>query len=959
MGDFHIEVPDAGVEHELESLPSQSSVTNLSFTMMDEKPKVPVRRRRSLGSDFETPKGQVQIPSSLEELRELFQGAGLLMIPLKTSEQALPTDEEELLVGTEHSSKEELQRAVKRLNTYRWFCRVPPVDIEEDEVELCECLSEALLLRQPVFLNESHLTARRISDLGEQLGGFMAKGDCTMMLHKESSLISAVDVGILCSHTAGWSYASSPPPGVDESSAAPGLQDEMLRRAGRHRSDWHAEHPEERGKGFATWFPMFSKTTEPVSLQNLPDSLTGFRSMWEISEKWMNDKAQEPKEAPKTPSPSPSGPSGSGACSPRRPWTNQSTRSRPGTVGTVGTMASSTSRQSPQESKPNGQRVRQVLWGSTEGAKRREWSRASNLSWGDRSKTVMLRRQLLNPRLQGIAGSRIGDTCILRGAPSVGHDTKEDEPNFVVFPPEGVCPLELLSGCHLPTWTIMPNSRCFQPSHALQVRMWRVRLLRARLPPPGGSRRASKYNSLWLPEDAPYDAIRLEELPLSFLTCDCSAEGNSFCILFRPQLLRLCEGDQLEVELRGLRGSNQRHHFFHEFRTCAELEWQDHEFFEKVQTFCELFGNIQPFQAALPPLHRSFSVPSSTVPDLRPLSHLTKEFKTDDIELSMFFYCAGVATFDACLRLQRSDGKIKVERATMVFNLHDRFLVRVLLPCSVSKYELAFRIATTQRPEKLVEHPLKYSIRSQESRSFPLTAVEDPPSQKYQRFGFCPVPAKAQLLGISICSPMEYGLQPGTLYFLVHVHRENLLEEAVPEPVGAPRATRLFEALRKEHQEAEFHALETQMILKKDPLFIEEMDPSEREDDLARRRSFQNTQRMMLHRPSSEAMDPSVNIMRRLHHGLECNLADRIQDLPMKMHLELVVREGRSNQQRFVQRLQRKLGHPEFFEGLLHLGDHDAGSKVELYYRITEDVSKAPLKIGEWNVGRLDALDDG
>eukprot|EP00913_Durusdinium_trenchii_P000193 g176.t1 len=101
------------------------------------------------------------------------------------------------------------------------------------------------------------------------------------------------------------------------------------------------------------------------------------------------------------------------------------------------------------------------------------------------------------------------------------------------------------------------------------------------------------------------------------------------------------------------------------------------------------------------------------------------EFKTDDIELSMFFYCAGVATFDACLRLQRSDGKIKVERATMVFNLHDRFLVRVLLPCSVSKYELAFRIATTQRPEKLVEHPLKYSIRSQESRSFPLTAVED------------------------------------------------------------------------------------------------------------------------------------------------------------------------------------------------------------------------------------------
>jgi hypothetical protein len=27
------------------------------------------------------------------------------------------------------------------------------------------------------------------------------------------------------------------------------------------------------------------------------------------------------------------------------------------------------------------------------------------------------------------------------------------------------------------------------------------------------------------------------------------------------------------------------------------------------------------------------------------------------------------------------------------------------------------------------------------SRSFPLTTVEDPPSQKYQRYGFCPVSA--------------------------------------------------------------------------------------------------------------------------------------------------------------------------------------------------------------------------
>ena len=69
------------------------------------------------------------------------------------------------------------------------------------------------------------------------------------------------------------------------------------------------------------------------------------------------------------------------------------------------------------------------------------------------------------------------------------------------------------------TCTWLRSLRC---SHG-QVRMWRVRLER-----PGSAR--------GLPADPPYDALRLEELPLSFLTCDCSAEGNSFCILFRESL---------------------------------------------------------------------------------------------------------------------------------------------------------------------------------------------------------------------------------------------------------------------------------------------------------------------------------------------------------------------------------------------------------------------------------------
>lgn len=177
-----------------------------------------------------------------------------------------------------------------------------------------------------------------------------------------------------------------------------------------------------------------------------------------------------------------------------------------------------------------------------------------------------------------------------------------------------------------------------------------------------------------LPEEPPYDAIRLEELPLSFLTCDCAAEGTSFCIIFRPQLSRISEGDQLEVELLGLRGSSQRHHFFHEFRSCGELAWQDHEFFEEVQNFCKMFSDIDVFKGTLPALpktlSRSFSLADNSLPELRPISHLSKDFKTDDMELSMYFYCSGAAAFEADLYLQRSDGKIKVDRSTLASNFH-------------------------------------------------------------------------------------------------------------------------------------------------------------------------------------------------------------------------------------------------------------------------------------------------
>jgi len=979
VGDYHIDLPDSLADESGSSAP-QSSATNLSCLDLDVKPHpVPAPKRKSskTGSSEDSDRSVIDArngkgfsaPETLEELRDLVQGAQLTMVPFKeqpspelmtlgASDSDLPDANEPEIT----SPREELLRAVKLLNIFRWFCRLPAVHVEEDDAEVCDLLSDALLLRQPVYLPESHHIARRVLDLGHQLGGYLAKGDSTIMLHKESSLISAISVGMLCSHTVGWSYASAPAPGQNAAAAARVcLKEEMMQRAARH-CDWHAEtFPQEspvKG-GFATWM-SFSKVTEPVVLQNLPDALGGYRTLFEISDQWMAECYEEPKiEKNLRPEP------------PARPRTNGSSsgvRSRPGTVGTVGTVATTSREERPTTS---SSRVRQVLWGSSESAKRREWSRACNLSWGDRSKSMMLRRKLLNPKLRSLGGSRVNDTCILR-APHCADANKEEEPDFVIFPPEGVCPMELLVGCHLPTWTIMPDSGQYQPGHSLQVRMWRVRLLR-RSPTESPElevsqslhRRLSKYSSPLLPEEPPYDAIRLEELPLSFLTCDCSAEGNSFCIIFRPHLPRICEGDQIEVELSGLSGSSERHHFFHDFRSCADLEWQDHEFFEEIQKFCKLFSDIDAFKGPRTfskSLSRSLSMSmpkDGSLPELRPISHLEKDFKTDDIEFSMYFYCVGVAAFEATLYLQRSDGEIKVERSTLVYHLDDYFLVRVKLPCSVSKYELGFRISTNQRPRKLVDYPLRYGIRSLESRSFPLTTVEDPPSQKYQRYGFCPVPPAAHLLGLTILAPMEYGLSPGSLYFLVHVHPRNLPVEVPPEPVGEVHPTELFARLRQEQQEVEDHALEKEIIKQKDPLFSDDSDDATRLQDLMQRRNFQNAQRMMLHRPSVAAMDPTINVMRRLHHGLEHHLSERTQDLPQNLHFDLMVREGRSNKQRFAIRMTRKLGHPEFYEGVVHFADHDPGAKIELYYRITEEVDRAPLKVAEWRVGRIDIhLDD-
>lgn len=58
-------------------------------------------------------------------------------------------------------------------------------------------------------------------------------------------------------------------------------------------------------------------------------------------------------------------------------------------------------------------------------------------------------------------------------------------------------------------------------------------------------------------------------------------------------------GDQLRTTLWDPQIQNTTIDLIWRVSCHEDRAGQDHEFFEKVQTFCELFGNIQPFQVGI------------------------------------------------------------------------------------------------------------------------------------------------------------------------------------------------------------------------------------------------------------------------------------------------------------------------------------------------------------------------
>jgi len=102
-----------------------------------------------------------------------------------------------------------------------------------------------------------------------------------------------------------------------------------------------------------------------------------------------------------------------------------------------------------------------------------------------------------------------------------------------------------------------------------------------------------------------------------------------------------------------------------------------------------------------------------------------------------------------------------------------------------------------------------------------------------------------------------------------------------------------------------------------------------------------------------ESRDP-VGLVRMLQMTLADRLKEHVQDCSESVHIDVVLMEASSGQQRYVHRLQKRADMPNYFDGLLAFTEHDVGSLVEMHLHLPRLKSSAPLKIGQWTIIRKD-----
>lgn len=915
---------------------------------------------------------------SFEDIRQSFAGSKMgALSPQKLASTTWDLKDEQSDTSGTFAAREELLRATRLLNFYRWLCRLPPVELDTDRIDACEILNSVLMSRKEVFLPQNNILSRRMASFGLKLGGFMGRGRA-LIFNKEGSITSAIQDGITSSHTAGWSCSSTAAPIISPTTSC-SPQNEVYLRAERHRLYLESRLNYAGNKNLQP----SSETTLLMRLErrhvdptNFPAALTGHRVFWTLS----NAEGTFQQSAIK---------SGRRAHSPPFVTSRPSTQNGP--------------RQTPRPVSVESSRgkVREVVWGPDESARRKEWARACDLSWGDKTGTVLFRRHLLNPKLSAFGASRNEDICVLWSgedmkaatanepdSPGLQHqrygtnlsgfshlqlwedgesfmerDELQDEsaclhsvddsrcgrelnedPLFVSFPPQGICPLDVMHGS-VPTWTIMPDGRHFQPTQVLKVQMWRVKLIR------DCDEHESTHGD-WK-SSRPRDAQRLEEILVPSVTCDCSPKGNPFCVIFRPALPRLVEGDQFEVLLSGLTGISERQHFFYEFRSLHSDE-KDFHLLREVGKFKDLLDNMDIYEVPIegylgrqksgsseeriPDARRKTMAPEvrsrpsdAGIPSIRRLSHPNQAFEVSKPQCSILLQCK-VLALTATLNMTRVGGNQEIKRAVLVLKVGDRFIVRLKFPTSGSAYKLSFQVATFDRPDRLLDHPLTYSINTLESCACPLNSIEHP---LRERFGFCPQAPIAKKFGVTIVAPLDYVVRTGYVYFLVFLDPALAQIEEQPYPNGVIPKTSLFNRLEQESLKAAEQTESEKLSATGSAGVVD--------TELTKRKTFRKM-------ASSFGSVPQGAVW-RMQRAIQKDLSEQTQDACGNAQFDLVVVENGSRQPRFVQELKQRTSFPELLDGMLHFGSLDENCRVELYLRISGEVPRrAPMKIGEWIV---------
>jgi hypothetical protein len=469
----------------------------------------------------------------------------------------------------------------------------------------------------------------------------------------------------------------------------------------------------------------------------------------------------------------------------------------------------------------NGQVTRKIPWCGGRPLSERGVAVEQGVFWGDREHQVSFRRYLLNPQLKLFGAQRRLDTCTF----FIGELTEEEiteiqnqnagvaeaewekaanahssnrpeevqvpfdikgkgepEVEVVCFPPPGIVPLNFMYD-QVPTWSIMPDCRQYQPSTQLQVEMWRVKI--------EGER-----------------ADRIEEVRTYCLSTDCSHKGNPFCIIFRPDLDRLMDGDEFEVVVTGLRKQQSQPDliFFHRFKdfrsteTDAQLvgalnryrnilddmvfwkDFQDQKDKDKkgdpgkprrsskideqrrTSKTGAPQGNQQKDEKAVEEEKSSKRASESITslsqrteepkaPEIHLVSHKEKTFHSDKVDVVISLYCPDVACMRCHLFLIRVNSKEEIQRCAMVVKLNEYFVVRVKLPMAHCKWELSFKVSHHKSPEALLDSTLKYTITSAETCQNLLISAEHALKEK---FGFVNTQLSNQIFGVTIIAPTTH-----------------------------------------------------------------------------------------------------------------------------------------------------------------------------------------------------------